>query len=163
MDPKCFSTGRLFREHCSFINGVFVKDMSQLGRLEKDVIIIDNSPTAYMLQPECALPILSWYNDMNDTYLKKYIPLLIDLSKLNDVRDAIPHFCRNNVIEMDLARQVCNQIFMKFDNKRMPQYRETNKKEPLQIVEKPRAPQRKISENSRQSSSHDEPKDDTEM
>jgi len=124
MDPKGWSTGRLFREHCSFINGVFVKDMSQIGRDMKDVIIIDNSPTSYMLQPECALPILSWYNDMNDRYLYQYINLLIEMSKLNDVRDAIPNFCRNNVIDMPLAMQVCQSIYQKFDNKRMPQYRE---------------------------------------
>jgi TFIIF-interacting CTD phosphatase-like protein len=104
MDPKGFCSDRLFREHCSFMNGVFTKDMSLIGRDEKDVIIIDNSPTSYMLQPECARPILSWYNDLSDIMLKQYIPLLIDLSKLNDVRDAIPHFCRNNVVDLELAR-----------------------------------------------------------
>lgn len=77
----------------------------------KDSIIIDNSPTSYMLQPECALPILSWYNDMSDRYLYQYIPLLIEMSKVNDVRDVIPHFCRNNVIDMPLAMQVCQQIY----------------------------------------------------
>lgn len=131
MDPKSFCTSRLFREHCSFINGVFVKDMSLLGRNEKDIIIIDNSPTSYMLQTECALPILSWYTDPKDTLLKQYIPLLIDLSKLNDVREAIPHFCRNNLVEMELARQVCDKIFTKFDGKRMPRYREGNKPKEL--------------------------------
>lgn len=28
MDPKGYTTVRLFREHCTFINGVFVKDMA---------------------------------------------------------------------------------------------------------------------------------------
>ena len=49
MDPQGYCTSRLFREHCSFINGAFVKDMSLLGRDMKDSIIIDNSPTSYML------------------------------------------------------------------------------------------------------------------
>lgn len=66
MDPQKYCTSRLFREHCSFINGVFVKDLSTVGRELKDSIIIDNSPTSYMLQPECALPILSWYDDPKD-------------------------------------------------------------------------------------------------
>lgn len=78
--------------------------MSLLGRNEKDIIIIDNSPTSYMLQTECALPILSWYNDPKDTLLKQYIPMLIDLSRLNDVREAIPHFCRNNLVEFEMAK-----------------------------------------------------------
>jgi TFIIF-interacting CTD phosphatase-like protein len=129
MDPKGWSTGRLFREHCSFINGVFVKDMSQIGRPEKDVIIIDNSPTSYMLQPECAFPILSWYNDMTDRLLFQYVPLLIEIAKINDVRDAIPHFCQNNIINMPQAMQLCSSIFNKGNSKRMPVYRDQAKGE----------------------------------
>ena len=49
MDPKRYCTKRLFREHCSFVNGVFVKDMANIGRNMKDAMIIDNSPTSYML------------------------------------------------------------------------------------------------------------------
>ena len=49
MDPNNYCTARLFREHCTFVNGVFVKDMAQIGRNMKDAIIIDNSPTSYML------------------------------------------------------------------------------------------------------------------
>lgn len=49
MDPNKYCTARLFREHCVFVNGVFVKDMSILGRDMKDTILIDNSPTSYML------------------------------------------------------------------------------------------------------------------
>ena len=38
----------LYREHCTFYNGLFVKDMARLGRPLSDVIIIDNSPTSYL-------------------------------------------------------------------------------------------------------------------
>lgn len=96
MDPSRHCTKRLFREHCSFVNGVFTKDMSLLGRNMKDVIIIDNSPTSYMLQPECGLPILTWYDDMSDRVLYEYMPLLVELSKIKDVREAITSFVRNN-------------------------------------------------------------------
>jgi RNA polymerase II subunit A small phosphatase-like protein len=46
----------LYRESCTYWNGIFVKDMTRLGRNMKDVIIVDNSPAAYLFQPENALP-----------------------------------------------------------------------------------------------------------
>ena len=103
MDQQGFCTGRLFREHCQFVNGVFVKDLSCVGRHLADTIIIDNSPTSYMLQPECALPILSWYEDPSDRGLLELIPLLIELSKVGDVRDAIPRFVKNNLVDFKAA------------------------------------------------------------
>lgn len=66
MDTNRYCTSRLFREHCTYLNNVFTKDMSKLGRNSKDAIIIDNSPAAYMLQPEQAVPIISWYEDQRD-------------------------------------------------------------------------------------------------
>jgi RNA polymerase II subunit A small phosphatase-like protein len=66
MDTNRFCTMRLYREHCTYINGVFTKDMSKIGRSMKDAIILDNSPSAYMLQPEQAVPIISWYEDQKD-------------------------------------------------------------------------------------------------
>lgn len=48
LDPSGYCTAHLFWEHCTFYNGVFVKDMSWLGRELKDVIILDNSPISYL-------------------------------------------------------------------------------------------------------------------
>jgi RNA polymerase II subunit A small phosphatase-like protein len=48
LDTKRVSSTLLYREHCTFYNGLFVKDMSKLGRNLADVIIIDNSPTSFM-------------------------------------------------------------------------------------------------------------------
>lgn len=48
LDTKRVSSCLLYREHCTFYNGLFVKDMSKLGRNLADVIIIDNSPTSYL-------------------------------------------------------------------------------------------------------------------
>jgi RNA polymerase II subunit A small phosphatase-like protein len=48
LDDKKSCSSRLFREHCTFYQGMYVKDLSELGRDLKDVLIIDNSPTAYL-------------------------------------------------------------------------------------------------------------------
>jgi TFIIF-interacting CTD phosphatase-like protein len=66
LDPENFCSYKLFREHCTFYNNAFVKDLTQLGRSMKDVIIVDNSPVAYLFQPENAMPAVSWYDDPND-------------------------------------------------------------------------------------------------
>lgn len=110
MDPNRYCTKRLFREHCQFVNGIFVKDMSQLGRSMKNIAIIDNSPNSYMLQPECGIPIISWYDDLKDRALYNYIPFLIELSKVPDMREAINGFVRNNMLESSVALQVCQKI-----------------------------------------------------
>lgn len=41
MDVNRVCCHRLFREHCTFYNGVFVKDLSKLNRNMEDIIIVD--------------------------------------------------------------------------------------------------------------------------
>jgi len=67
---------RLFREHCTCINDIFVKDMSIMGRSIESIFIIDNSPHAYALQPENAMPCVSWFDDYGDKELLEFIPVL---------------------------------------------------------------------------------------
>ena len=106
MDKERVVSYRLFREHCTFFNGVFVKDLSLMGRDLKEVIIIDNSPNSYALQPENAFPILSWYDDPADRRLDQMIPLLENISTVDDVRKYIPLFVKNNEIDYVAAHRV---------------------------------------------------------
>lgn len=67
MDPEGICTKRLFRDQCTYIDGgTYVKDMSKIGRDLKDAVILDNTPKCYSLQPECGVPITSWYDDPDD-------------------------------------------------------------------------------------------------
>lgn len=66
----------------------------------KDVIIVDNSPIAFMFQPENALPILSWYDNMDDKELYRFATLLERLAFEEDVRRVIRKLCSNNEIDV---------------------------------------------------------------
>lgn len=58
-----------------------------MGRNLACTIIIDNSPTCYMLQPANAVPITSWFEDALDRELLDLVPFLNDLSMVDDVRE----------------------------------------------------------------------------
>jgi len=81
---------RLFRESCSLFKGNYVKDMSRLGRSLDNVIIIDNSPSSYMFNPENAIAIETWFDDASDTELLDLLPVLKDLTTVDNVRNYLP-------------------------------------------------------------------------
>ena len=89
LDPEGMCAYKLFREHCTFFNNAFVKDLTRLGRNMEDVIIVDNSPVAYLFQPENALPAVSWYEDPKDDELSRLATLLERMAYEGDVRKVI--------------------------------------------------------------------------
>ncbi len=109
----------LFREHCSFMEeqDAYVKDLSRLGRDLKDVIIIDNSPTSYYLQPENALASKSWYDEYDDRELFNFMPLLEQMSTFPDVRpvltqialEACDQIGRDIVVLIDIATKIVSK------------------------------------------------------
>ena len=97
---------RLYREHCTFLNGIYIKELKRLNRDLKDVIIVDNSPLAYAFNMENGLPIKSWYEDKNDNEFEVIFPLLMFLSKVDDVREYIKLFVENNEIKYEQAFKI---------------------------------------------------------
>lgn len=106
IDPHKCATHRRFREHCTFINNTFVKDLSLLGREMQNIIIVDNSPTSYSLQPENAIPILTWIDDPKDTKLHELAPVLELLSTANDVRQYIKKIVKDDKINYIQALKI---------------------------------------------------------
>ena len=98
IDNKSNCSFRLFREHCTLINNVYVKDLKRLGRDIKDIVIVDNSPLSYLLHPDNGLPILSWFDDKNDKELYNMIPILDFLAEVHDVREHIKKMVIDNEI-----------------------------------------------------------------
>ncbi|KRW99047.1 HAD-like domain [Pseudocohnilembus persalinus] len=88
IDPEQVVVQRLYREHCTKVkNDLFVKDMTQLNREVKDIILVDNSEVSFLFQPENALHIKNFYEDRQDIELFRYMPFLKFLAMCNDVRD----------------------------------------------------------------------------
>ena len=106
VDKMNYVPFRLFREHCTLINTAFVKDLNLLGRDVKDIIILDNNPTAYSLNHYNGFPIKSWFDDKNDDELLKICPILEFLSYVPDVRDYIKKIVIQNKVQFDMVKQI---------------------------------------------------------
>lgn len=103
-ERKYFS-GRYYRQHCTFRNGAYIKDLSSVEPDLSKVMILDNSPLSYIFhegetnhlskvlgaycsdyQIDNAIPIEGWINDPTDKDLLHLIPLLEALQYVTDVR-----------------------------------------------------------------------------
>ena len=65
---------------------MFVKDLRIIGRRLEDVVLIDNAPYSYMLQPNNGIPILNYLKGRDDDQLVKLEPYLMSLLDVEDVR-----------------------------------------------------------------------------
>ena len=82
---------KLYRKHTEQINGIFIKDLSKIGRDLSKILIIDNNKDNFHLQPEYGLHICSFIGDQNDDELYN---LSCDLMKIiesnkDDIRPII--------------------------------------------------------------------------
>ena len=80
---------RLFREACYPYEGSYVKDLQCMGRDMSQIILVDNSPHSYAFQPENAIPIETFIDDMQDQELLECLDLLLSVEKAEDVRSAL--------------------------------------------------------------------------
>lgn len=64
------------------------------------MIIVDNVPENFQLQPDNGIYITSWFDDVNDTALNELTPILIEIVKkqVRDVRAALRSL-RDQMIE----------------------------------------------------------------
>jgi Dullard-like phosphatase family protein len=112
LDPHKVTDHRLFREHCTYIDGGYVKDLSKLGRNMRNIIIVDNAPVSYSLQTSNGIPIKSWFDDKRDKELYRLLPILKNLSGFYDVRTEIPKFVINNTFIWNKANNWAEENYI---------------------------------------------------
>ena len=129
LDPnKKIFKFRLFREHCVFMSGIYIKDLSKIGRNLKNCVIIDNNPISFVANKENGIPIKSFHYDKNDFELKRIKKLLFLIAdeKIKDVRKVIKNVVKNNQIDFDEVDKIYNKISNKIHFKKVD-FKEKNK------------------------------------
>lgn len=93
IDSKRVVSRRIFREGCEMMNGELVKDLSTVCPSLERVFLLDNSPSAYAKNQSNAVPILPWFDKLDDSELLDLIPFLESLRVLDDVRSLLELRC----------------------------------------------------------------------
>lgn len=98
---------KLYREHATKKNGIYVKDISKLGRNLKRVIIVDNVVENFQFQSANGIFIKPWKGDMNDKELINLLPILKEIVNQNipDVRIAL-RYHRDNQLRTILNNHI---------------------------------------------------------
>ncbi|KAA0052598.1 hypothetical protein IC582_017803 [Cucumis melo] len=92
LDKKSVISHRLYRDSCKEVDGKYVKDLSEIGRDLRRVVIVDDNPNAYVYQPENAIPIPSFVDDPADMELRKLVRFFEVCDCYDDMRDAVKQY-----------------------------------------------------------------------
>jgi Dullard-like phosphatase family protein len=88
--PSLPQPQRMFRDSCTFYDGLFVKDLTLFQVPLENVVIVDNNPCSFYLHPANAILSETWVGDKGDNQLTTDIlPLLKRCKSADDVRDIL--------------------------------------------------------------------------
>jgi len=103
IDTRGLISHRLYRDSCKEIDGKFVKDLSEMGRDLRRVVIVDDNPNCYIYQPKNAIPVKPFTDDLGDSELENLIAFFERCDCFEDMRDAVKEYFGG---EGDLEEQV---------------------------------------------------------
>ncbi|KAG4960321.1 hypothetical protein JHK82_037008 [Glycine max] len=94
LDRNRFISHRLYRDSCRNIDGKLVKDLNETGRDLKRVVIVDDNPNSFSNQPDNAILIRPFVDDIFDRELWKLKSFFneSDCCECDDMRDAVKHY-----------------------------------------------------------------------
>ncbi|KAJ2881585.1 Nuclear envelope morphology protein 1 [Coemansia aciculifera] len=82
--------GRYFRESCVPHDSSYAKDLTAIDADLSQIVLVDNSPLSYFINPTNGIPIQPWVNsDPKDEALLDLLPLLDALRFTDDVRSIL--------------------------------------------------------------------------
>jgi len=95
LDPKnTLFAGRFFRESCAQRKGMFLKDLRVVRSDLSRVILVDNNPVSFLMQPSNGIPVPSFYDDAGDRTLESLSKVLASLREVEDVRPRLHQLFR---------------------------------------------------------------------
>lgn len=95
LDPKgTLLAGRFFRESCAQRKGMFLKDLRVVRQDLSRVILVDNNPVSFLMQPSNGIPVPSFYDDAADRTLESLTKVLASLREAEDVRPRLHQLFR---------------------------------------------------------------------
>ncbi|KAJ0404301.1 hypothetical protein P43SY_003214 [Pythium insidiosum] len=95
LDPKgTIFAGRFFRESCQMRKGMFLKDLRVVRNDLSRVILVDNNPVSFLMQPSNGIPVPSFYDDAADRTLESLTKVLLSLREVDDVRPRLHQLFR---------------------------------------------------------------------
>ncbi|KAK8481362.1 hypothetical protein V6N11_038037 [Hibiscus sabdariffa] len=99
LDPKGLISHRLYRDSCKQSGrGRYIKDLSTIGRDLGKLVIVDDNPRSYSLQPANGIPIKRFEDDMEDRELEKLrVFFERDCDGFKDMRDAVKRYCGGHI------------------------------------------------------------------
>ncbi|ESQ33901.1 hypothetical protein EUTSA_v10009586mg [Eutrema salsugineum] len=97
LDKNRVISQRLYRDSCTEMSGRYAKDLSLVARTDLgSVLLVDDNPFSYSLQPENGVPIKPFVDDMEDQELMKLAEFFDECYHYEDLRDAASEFLSNN-------------------------------------------------------------------
>uniref|UniRef100_A0A7N0RDR4 FCP1 homology domain-containing protein n=1 Tax=Kalanchoe fedtschenkoi TaxID=63787 RepID=A0A7N0RDR4_KALFE len=98
IDPRGLISHRLYRDACREMEGRFVKDLGGIGRELKRVVLVDDNPNAAFLQPENALRVRPFVDDLEDDELGMVGRVLEGCGGVEDLRVAARRFWEEKLV-----------------------------------------------------------------
>ena len=90
LDPCGRMSIRLYRDSCSVLYGLFLKDLKKVKDQDLSrVVLVDNSPVSLLINPDNSILVSSFYHNPDDTALGQLLPILRKLHHSGDVREAL--------------------------------------------------------------------------